>query len=346
MTTQSLSWGQDPVADAGPDLPTVGAPPIILPAGGSVTVQLDGSASYSPYNFFTTLSWAEGADIVGTGQFPLVTFTTPGVHTITLTFLDENNYSATDTLDITVLTQLQADALCSPVLVAPAINKTVESDGTGNFAQIQSWLTSNGGALATDECGTLVWQNDYAEASWQAGVAPVLEFINVTFTALDESGRSVTTQATLSIVDTTAPPLNWEIGGAAVADYTQVNLRHKALPLTIKVTPGDLAGDSTLKRSYKFLCGKGKVDYVGTDTAILTSANVGSKVRVYFQATDTIGNSSATEWVEIEVVSHETKYKDRCREGLDNDDEDDRWHHGCTPGSFPRCGYRHSKGRH
>jgi hypothetical protein len=35
----------------------------------------------------------------------------------------------------------------------PAMDKVVESNGTGNTVELNSWINSHGGAIATDFCG-------------------------------------------------------------------------------------------------------------------------------------------------------------------------------------------------
>ena len=74
----------------------------------------------------------------------------------------------------------------------------------GNMADLQAWLSSNGGAVATDACG-VSWTNDFVALSdlcGQTGSAVV------TFTATDPSGNSVSTTAEFKIIDTTAPSIS------------------------------------------------------------------------------------------------------------------------------------------
>ena len=237
--------------------------------------------------------------------------------------------------------------MCLPTLVTPAQDKCVECDGCGNTAAFNAWLNNHGGAVATDPCETLCWTHNYTcYTKWTKGCCPVVQYVTVTFKAKDAAGNFVTTSAKFKILDTTPPPLNWTVNGCAVPDYTTITTNQRSLPVTIKVLPADLCSKSTLKKSYRFLCGSGCVQYVSgcPDTVKVTSASVGAKVRIYFQATDACGNSSACEWVEIDITANTYCHsRERCRDGLDDDDECERWdssRRDCDY-DFDSCGYRY-----
>jgi hypothetical protein len=343
-----LTTGNAPVANAGPDRPdpALSEPAIVIGASGSVTVQLDGSLSDDIDGDISTLVWTDGTQTITgpfpPGLFPVFTYTTPGVRTITLTVTDATGLTSTDTM---VLTISGNTPVCLPTLVTPAKDKCVECDGCGNQAEFQAWLNNHGGAVATDPCETLCWSHNYTcYTKWVKGTCPVVQYVSVTFKAKDAAGHFVTTTAKFKILDTTPPPLNWKVNGCAIPDYTIITINQRELPVCIKVTPNDICSTSTLKKSYKFLCGSGCVQYSGSDTVYITSASVGAKVRVYFQATDKCGNSSACEWVEIDVVNNCYGHsRERCREGLDDDDECERWdpsRRDCDY-DFPSYGYRY-----
>ena len=89
-----------------------------------------------------------------------------------------------------------------PVLTTPAANLTVECDGAGNLTQLNTWLSNNGGAVATDNCSTITWTNNFTQLSdlcGQTGSA------TVTFTGRDACNNAVTTTATFTIIDTQGP---------------------------------------------------------------------------------------------------------------------------------------------
>jgi uncharacterized Zn-finger protein/subtilisin-like proprotein convertase family protein len=98
-----------------------------------------------------------------------------------------------------------------PVLDTPALDTIVECNGSNNSAQILAWLNNNGGASATDDCSPVFWTNDYGSVNNTCGGSG---FVTVIFTASDECGNSISSSATLTINDTTAP--TWEIAPADI----------------------------------------------------------------------------------------------------------------------------------
>ena len=72
----------------------------------------------------------------------------------------------------------------------------------GNQGQLDAWLASNGGAEASDSCGSIVWSNNFSELDDGCGHTGSA---TVTFTATDDCGNASTTTATFTIVDTTDP---------------------------------------------------------------------------------------------------------------------------------------------
>jgi hypothetical protein len=76
-----------------------------------------------------------------------------------------------------------------------------ECDGSGNVASFQSWVSSNGGGQAADNCALAVTITNNAPSapSVGCGVTPV------TFTATDDCGNSAPITATFTVVDTSAP---------------------------------------------------------------------------------------------------------------------------------------------
>jgi len=92
-----------------------------------------------------------------------------------------------------------------PTLDTPASNPMVTcmDDNTINFL---SWLGSNGGAAASDGCsGPVVWTNDW-DGTLPTGCTGMTG-IDITFTATDDCGLTVTTVGTYTITDVTAPVL-------------------------------------------------------------------------------------------------------------------------------------------
>ena len=89
-----------------------------------------------------------------------------------------------------------------PLIDITASDITVQCDGSGNTAQLTTWLSSNGGASATDACSGVTWTNNYtglSDGCGNTGSATVI------FTATDDCGNQSSTSATFTIEDTTKP---------------------------------------------------------------------------------------------------------------------------------------------
>ncbi|MBT8277742.1 MAG: tandem-95 repeat protein [Bacteroidia bacterium] len=90
----------------------------------------------------------------------------------------------------------------APTIDTEAADATVECDGAGNTADLNDWLANNGGAVASDDCSSITWSNDFSALSDECGATGSA---TVTFTATDGCGNESSTTATFTIVDTTAP---------------------------------------------------------------------------------------------------------------------------------------------
>ncbi|MFN3753887.1 hypothetical protein, partial [Flavobacterium sp.] len=88
----------------------------------------------------------------------------------------------------------------APVINTQASDIVVECDGNGNEQALLNWLSSNGGATATDECSAVIWSNNFSEIANDCSAA-----VTVIFTATDECGNASSTSATFSINDTQNP---------------------------------------------------------------------------------------------------------------------------------------------
>lgn len=113
---------------------------------------------------------------------------------------DCGNAGAADDVDATVLDT------SAPVINPPASDQVVECDGAGNTAQLAAWVAGNGGASAADNCGSVLWSNDFDPNSFTSPCANAKEY-TVTFTADDGCGNTSQTTAKFIIQDTTPPAL-------------------------------------------------------------------------------------------------------------------------------------------
>lgn len=126
---------------------------------------------------------------------------------VTFTAADDCGSSTTSA----VLTIIDTTA---PVIDMPAVDLTIECNGNGNSVELNNWLDSQGGALASDGCGNVTWTNDFPGLP---DTCDVLDSLTVTFTATDECGNSSATDATFTLIGTTGtstpslPYLNFEI---------------------------------------------------------------------------------------------------------------------------------------
>ncbi|MBU2951172.1 gliding motility-associated C-terminal domain-containing protein [Tamlana agarivorans] len=92
--------------------------------------------------------------------------------------------------------------LIAPSIITPAADLTVECDGSGNLAELNNWLTINGGAVATEDCSTMTWSNDFTMLSDECGETGMAIVI---FTVQDACGNETSSTATFKIEDTKAP---------------------------------------------------------------------------------------------------------------------------------------------
>lgn len=95
--------------------------------------------------------------------------------------------------------------LVPPVATCPA-DLTVECDGAGNMAQLNTWLAE---AMATDNCEVTSFTNDFVALSDECGATGSA---TVTWTAMDAAGNEDSCFATFTIEDTTQPEVTTTTG--------------------------------------------------------------------------------------------------------------------------------------
>ncbi|MCX7549238.1 hypothetical protein OS191_00125, partial [Xanthomarina sp. F2636L] len=116
----------------------------------------------------------------------------------------------------------------APEISTAASPLTVECDGNGNITDLNTWLNSNGGASATDDCSAIAWTNNFNGLSDDCGETGSA---TVTFTATDACGNSSSTTATFTIEDTIAP-----VAPAAPADITVECIDDVPAPIDLTAT--------------------------------------------------------------------------------------------------------------
>jgi subtilisin-like proprotein convertase family protein len=118
--------------------------------------------------------------------------------TYTFTAIDAAGNTAVCTAEVII------EDTTAPMIDTPAAPMTVECDGEGNNSQLLTWLSNNGGAVASDLCGNITWSNNFTGLSNLCGASGTA---TVVFTATDECGLSSTTSAAFTIEDTTDPTI-------------------------------------------------------------------------------------------------------------------------------------------
>jgi len=86
----------------------------------------------------------------------------------------------------------------APLMQIQAQNITIVCGVNDQPIAIQNWLNQQGGAIASDLCGNVIWSNSFQTLPDTCG--PVGNY-NITFTATDECGHTTASQATLTILD-------------------------------------------------------------------------------------------------------------------------------------------------
>lgn len=188
-----------------------------------------------------------------------------GTATVTFVAIDASGNMASSTASFTIIDNI------NPVLLSPAAEQTVECDGNGNENQLSLWLSTHGGAMASDPCSGVTWNHNFVGLTNDCGATG---HALVTFTAKDECGNEVSTSATFTISDTQAPywtnmPVNHseECDGAGNTAGLNVWLN--------SFTAGDNCGSATV--THEII---GEVDGCGATGSLL----------VRFSATDACGN--------------------------------------------------------
>ena len=195
-----------------------------------------------------------------------------GMATVTFTATDDCGNSSSTTATFTI------EDTTAPAIDMAAMDATVECDGAGNAADLDGWLASNGGAMASDACSDVTWSNDFDALSDDCGATGMA---TVTFTATDDCGNSSSTTATFTIEDTTAPAIDMAAMDATVECDGAGNAADLDgwLASNGGATASDACSDVTWSNDFAALSD----DCGATGMATVT-----------FTATDDCGNSSST----------------------------------------------------
>jgi hypothetical protein len=244
-----------------------------------MTVECDGAGNTAALNaWLANNGGATASDVCGgvtwTNDFTALSDDcgATGSATVTFTATDDCGNSSSTTATFTI------EDTTVPMITAQAMDMTVECDGAGNTAALNTWLGNNGGATATDVCGGVTWTNDFAALSDDCGATGSA---TVTFTATDDCGNSSTTTATFTIEDTTVPMITAQAMDMTVECDGAGNTA--ALNTWLGNNGGATASD---------VCGG--VTWTNDFTALSDDCGATGSATVTFTATDDCGNSSST----------------------------------------------------
>ena len=184
-------------------------PPSITTQATSPTVECDGAGNTDAFNAWLSsnggasasddcsgVTWSNDFDeanwVTGCGLTKSVTVE----FTATDDCTNANSTTGTFTIEDTQ----------APTIDVAATSPTVECDGAGNTDAFNAWLSSNGGASASDDCSGVTWSNDFDEANWVTGCG-LTKSVTVEFTATDDCTNANSTTGTFTIEDTQAPAI-------------------------------------------------------------------------------------------------------------------------------------------
>ncbi|MFK7980885.1 MAG: gliding motility-associated C-terminal domain-containing protein, partial [Saprospiraceae bacterium] len=235
------------------------------------TVECDGAGNQTALDAWLNNNGGATAtddcgEVTWTNNFTALTGDCPRSATVIFTATDECGNESTTTATFSI------EDTTAPT-VSDAIDQTVECDGAGNQSALDTWLNTNGGATATDDCGEITWTNNFTALT---GDCP--RSATVIFTATDECGNESTTTATFSIEDTTAPTVSDAIDQTVECDG---NGNTSELQAWLNNNGGATATD---------ICGN--VTWANNFTAL--TGDCPPTASVTFTATDACGNTSQT----------------------------------------------------
>ncbi len=254
-------------------------PPVVT-AASDTTVECDGSGNTTELNnWLTSHGGATASDVCGSvtwsNNFTTLSDLCGATGSATVTF-----YATDDcgNVDSTSATFTIIDT--TPPLVTAASDTTVECDGAGNTAALNSWLANHGGATATDACSGVVWTNSYNALNFVPTCGGA-GFVDVTFYATDDCNNVDSTTARFTIEDTTPPDIT------VAAQDTTVEC--------------DGAGNTAALNSWLANHGGAVADDVCSDfdwthnfTALSDGCGATGSAAVTFYATDDCGNVDST----------------------------------------------------
>jgi len=179
--------------------------PQITTAATPLSLQCDGSNQQSYQDWLNAHGNAVATDSCGA---VIWSHNGPATLVLACTTRQDVTFTARDPCGLTVTTTATVsinDAI-PPTITSPAMDSTVECSATSQTG-FQQWLSSRGGAQATDNCGGVSWTNNWNDANWQTSQNGCVRTAPVTFTVADACGNQITTAASYIISNTQAPSI-------------------------------------------------------------------------------------------------------------------------------------------
>ena len=216
-----------------------------------------------------------------------------GTDTYVFTASDDCGLTVSDTATFTITASL--------IILEGGEDYNTEcvDSNSGNDDELLSWLNSNAGITATNDCGNIIWTNDFNEANWVDGCNNGRN-IDVVFTATDACGNEESLTFNFSTSDNTDPEF---INCPATAYVFETPIGQCEAFANFSLP---IAEDN---------CGTPTV--VQTDLTGLTSGSMfplGITVLEY-TATDDCGNSSTCE-ITIEVTDFSNELTVECPDSI------------------------------
>ncbi|WP_309612637.1 gliding motility-associated C-terminal domain-containing protein [Flavobacterium sp.] len=253
--------------------------PTIDTAAANATVECDGNGNAealatwlasnggaSASDTCSNVTWTNSFDGLSDGCGSI------GSASVTFTATDDCGNTATSIATFTI------QDTTAPTIDTAAANATAECDGQGNTAALQAWLSSNGGASASDTCSNITWTNSFDGLSDGCGSTGSA---SVTFTATDDCGNTATSIATFTIQDTTAPTI--DIAATDATAECDGNGNTEALAAWLASNGGASASDAC-----------SNVTWNNNFEALSDGCGNSGSATVTFTATDNCGNATSS----------------------------------------------------
>jgi len=136
--------------------------PIIDTEAMDLTVECDGAGNTVDLNGWLANNGGSTAsddcsEVIFTNDFTTLSNDcgATGSALITFTATDDCGNTSTSTATFTI------EDTTDPMIDTEAMDITIECDGTGNVAELNMWLASNGGAVASDVCSGVIITNNF-----------------------------------------------------------------------------------------------------------------------------------------------------------------------------------------